>query len=406
MNIAFPAIVSKLEVEGSYVLGRTAALGSKPAILLVVNQLIGNSTASLIAVVLVVVSLAMAASGFNSHRVFYKLYFGERKHRGLKISYRSYVNAVACQIVLAAIPISLYMRWQNGQFLLAFIVVAYFASERLADESQRFLIFFGARAEWGRKILIKALIQVLGVAVVCAVASNEQAATGAVAALALGNIIPYAGHLRWPYFPSQWSMLLDGWRASREQTNFWILSAVTAPIAYMDRIVVMIYNQSDMALFVLLVSCLSIIQNAVEYFFYSLRRRDILQSKFKIQDLVFSRNMYAIVGGSAFVGIVLCFVVLDQYSERSIDKYGLIPFILICQLSLALSLVIREIIFWNHDILQLTLLEAAFVIAVLAILMGLRVVGADYIAALGVLSALYVGRFALLSALTVRATRW
>jgi hypothetical protein len=400
LRFAFPAVIAKLQGEGGYVLGRAAALGSKPAILLLANHLAGNATASLIAVVFVVVNLAMAASGFNSHRDFYKLYFGEKKQRNLKRNYQSYINATTLQIFLAVIPIFMYMYWRHGQPMLAFVMGVYFASERLADEAQRFLIFQGARAEWGHKIFLKACIQVFGVATACAVASGEGAATLAVVALAAGNVVPYAGRLRWAHLPKRWSMALDGWRACREQTNYWILSAVTAPIAYMDRIVVIIYKQSDMAMFMLLVSCLSITQNAMEYFFYSMRRKEILQAKLNLREFLFSRSMHAIVGGSAAIGVVLSLIVLNQYSRQSIDYWSLIPIVLISQISLALSMVIRDIIFWNRDIFRLTLLEACFVAAVFVLLLALRAAGADYVVALGVLSALLVGRLTLLGGLS------
>lgn len=388
---------SRLGDKASYILGRVAALASRPLILLASNHLAGNDTAGLIAVAFLVVTLASAGSGFDSHRNFYRARFTAGPRQPVRGLYRDYVSALGLQILVLALPLLGYMLWRHQQPVLAVAVVLYFASERLADESQRFLIFKGARGEWGMRILVKACVQVLGVAAACGWAPHALAAAGAVGALLAGNLVAYAGLLHWKHRPRHWRLVFGAWRQCHAQSAFWLLSLATTVIAYLDRIVVLAFQQSDIAMYTLLVACLSVVQNAMEYFFVSLRRKEFLQSRIHLPAVFRDKDLYLIIGGGTALGAALCWTTVYFYRGQSIAQWWLIPVVLVSQITLSLTLVIREMLYWKNDVRWLIRLELGFILAALLLTGGLHLAGTGYVAVLAGLSLLYVGRLLLMA---------
>ena len=104
--------------------------------------------------------------------------------------------------------------------MLAVLVAAFFASERLADEAQRFLIFKGKRKDWGWLILVKSILQMAG-ASMSAVLLGPDAAYTVVGLLIVGNLIAYGDKLPWRYLPTQWQAWKAGVAACLNQRLFW-----------------------------------------------------------------------------------------------------------------------------------------------------------------------------------------
>jgi hypothetical protein len=336
-------------------------MASRPLMLLALNHWGGNDLAATVAVVFLVTLLAMSISGFDTHRLFYQAYFSQPRIRGTRLSHRTYIASTALQIVMVGPLLMVFVGLWFGDSLLALLVTAYFASERLADESQRFLIFDGQRQEWGKCILTKAMLQLAGV--FAAVMLLHSAATHLiVVCLLVGNLVAYGSKLSWHDLPWQ----RKAWHAALyscfNQRMFWILSVISTLISYLDRVIVMLFQQSDMAVYTILVSCMSIIQNLIEYFFLSFRRRDILQGHLTLKGVFLSKLLYLILLGGAALGAVASIGMLRLYHGGQIDNIELIPIVLLTQLTLAITLLLREIIYWNHRVQHLLMLEIAFVV--------------------------------------------
>jgi hypothetical protein len=387
--------ISKLRSELGYISGRAAAMASRPLMLLALNQWGGNELAATVAVVFLVTLLAMSISGFDTHRPFYQAYFSQLRVSGTRLSYRTYIASTALQIVIVSPFLMVFVGLRFGDALLALLVTAYFASERLADESQRFLIFDGRRQEWGKCILIKAMLQLAGV--FAAVMLLHSAATHlVVASLLVGNLVAYGSKLSWHYLPWQRKAWYAALYSCLNQRLFWILSVNSTLISYFDRVLVMFFQQSDMAVYTILVSCMSVVQNAIEYFFMSFRRRTILQGHLTLKGVFLYRRFYLILGGGAAFGVVASVGMLRLYHGSQIDHIELVPIVLLTQLALAISMLMREIIYWNHRVQHLVMLEIAFVVCSLLTAGLIRFNGFSYEVVLAAMSVFFTLRMGLM----------
>lgn len=388
-------IISKLRSEWPYISGRVAALLSRPLMLLALKHWGGNDLAATVAVVFLVTMLASAVSAFDTHRGFYQAYFGDQRVKVLRPSYRLYCGATTLQVAVVSPLLALFVLYRFGDTALAALVAVYFASERLADEAQRFLIFTGHRQEWGGRIMAKAVLQLAG-ASVAAVLLGPGADHLAVGFLLVGNFAAYGSKLPWRYLPAKWPDWKAGAAACLSQRLFWLLSMVTSFISYLDRVVVMLFQQTDMAVYTLLVSSISIVQNTVDYFFVSLRRREILQGQLSLSGLFRNRRFYLTLGIAALAGCVASWVMLRLYHGPEMDHLELVPIVLLSQTALSVTLVLREIIYWNHSVQRLVWLEGSFIACTLAAASALRELGQSYEVVLGMISVFFTLRMGLM----------
>jgi hypothetical protein len=385
----------KLRSELTYIGGRLIALASRPLMLLVLNYWAGNEVAATIAVVFLVTMLATAVSAFDNHRGFYQAYFGCEQSTGVRSSYRLYCGATALQVAVVSPLLAIFLLYWFKDPVIALLVAVYFASERIADEAQRFLIFTGRRQEWGWRIMAKAMIQFIGVSVVAALL-GPGATQATIGFLLAGNLAAYGNKLPWRYLPVGRRDWRNGIISCLKQRSFWALSLLSSSISYLDRVVVMLFQQSDMAVYTILVSSMSIVQNAVDYFFVSLRRQDILKGHLSLADIFLNRRFYIILVIAAFIACVVSWVMLHLYHGKEIVHFELVLIVLLSQLVLSVTLVLREIIYWNHSVKQLVLIEGCFIMCTLTAASVLRGMGQGYEVVLGMLSIFFSMRMCLM----------
>lgn len=377
--------IFKLRYEFVYVGGRLVALASRPLMLLVVNYLGGNDLAALMAVVFLVTMLATAVSAFDTHRGFYQAYFGSQRSSGLQSFYKLYFGATTLQVAIVSPFLAVSMLYRFEDPALAVLVSLYFASERLADEAQRFLIFNGQRQEWGVRMTAKVILQLAGVSASAAL-QGPVAAQAAVGFLLVGNLTSYGYKFQWRYMPAKMQIWKTVAAACLKQWLFWLLSLATTFISYLDRLLVMLFQQSDMATYTILVSCMSIVQSAVDYFFVSMRRRDILQGQLRLTGIFLNRFFCLTLGIAALVGCVASWVTLRIYDSQHIQHLELFPIVLLSQSTMSITLVMREIIYWNYSIGRLVWVEGVFILCTLASLLIMQAMGQGLEVVLGMVS--------------------
>ena len=387
--------ISKLHSEWIYIVGRMAAITSRPLMLLALKHWGGSELAATVDVVFLVVMLTAAFSSFDTHRGFYQAYFGEHRPQGLQSAYRQYCGASTSQAIAVSPLLFGFIFYRFGDLMLAVLVAAFFATERLADEAQRFLIFKGKRREWGCRILVKATLQMAG-AIVCVLTLGPAAVLATVGLLLLGNLVAYGSKLPWRYMPTHWQAWKNGAMVCLNQKLFWLLSIITSFISNLDRLVVMLLQQSDMAVYTIMVASMSIVQNAVEYFFMSLRRKEILQGQVSLSGVFLNRHFYIIVGIACVFGSVTSWVMLRFYHGKQINHLELIPIVLLSQVALSVSLVLREIIYWNHSVVRLAWLEGTFIIYSVATAVIMSSKGMGYELVLVMISVFFTVRMCLL----------
>jgi hypothetical protein len=381
--------IYKLYNELTYITGRVTALASRPLMLLFLNHWVGNDLASAVAVIFLVTILATALSAFDTHRSFYQAYFGIQKNKGVRSLYRLYCNTIIFQVVVVAPLIAALIVYRTADTVLAVFVSFYFISERLADEAQRFLIFKGSRKEWGGRIIAKTMLQLVGVCT-SAYIFGSAASWPIVLSLMFGNLFAYGIKFPWRYL----SVSKLDWEAAitdcLSQRLYWLLSLISIFISHFDRVVVMLFKQSDMAIYTVMVSCISIIQNVVDYFFVAPRRRDILQGQLGLRDLFLYRNFYVILGIGAFVGCLGSWLMIKVYHGQQDNDIELIPVILFSQIALSITLVLREIVYWNLCVRRLVWIEGCFIVLCFVTASALRVTEHEYNFVLSMIS-LFLG---------------
>lgn len=388
-------IIFKLQGEWLYIIGRLAALSSRPLLLLVLKHLVNEELASVVAVIFLISMLAVAISGFDTHRNFYKLYFGTRISPGIKDTYKTYCNSIALQIGLVTPLLIGFVVYRFDDIWLSLLIILFFASERLADEAQRFLIFDGKRKEWGARNFIKTLIQLIGISIIINEISTNKIHL-IVFILLIGNVLVYGVKFPVRYLlnlGTQWSKIII---LLQEQKIFWLLSTMSIVISYWDRILVLIYSQSDLAAYTILVSSMSIIQNIMDYFYISLKRKEILQGKIGLREVFYSRHFCFTMAFAIFFGCCASLIMFNIYYDGQIRNLDLIPIVLVSQITLAVALVIREIIYWNRNIDGLIFIEGSFIIILLIVGAILLHYNFNYKFSLGIFSFVLILRLILL----------
>jgi hypothetical protein len=141
---------------------------------------------------------------------------------------------------------------------------------------------------------------------------------------------------------------------------------------------------------------MSIVQNAVDYFFVSLRRREILQGQLSLSGVFRNRRFYLTLGIAALAGCVASWVMLRLYHGPQMDHLELVPIVLLSQTALSVTLVLREIIYWNHSVRRLVWLEGSFIACTSAAASALRELGQSYEVALGMISVFFTLRMGLM----------
>jgi hypothetical protein len=377
MHSALITITSRLKADWAYVSGRTVALSSRPLSLLILNYSGGSDLSSNLALAYLSVALVMAFSGFDTHRSFYESFFGEKRKVGVREKYNIYCSSIVLQLILALpllfVPINYYL----GDLLLFAMVFLYFISEKFADETQRFLIFKGSRQEWGYIILSKGLIQISGIILSC-IFISEYLLHLAVSSLILGNLVSYRKYIPYTYLKKFKSTYITSFKMCLDQKIFFILSIITTTISYIDRIVITLFQRGDLAFYTILVSCISIMQNAVDYFYVSMKRKEILQGKIYLRDTLFDRKFIYTIIISAAVGTTGGTIMIVIYNGASASQFDLVPIVLVGQLLLSITLLLREIIYWSNGIRRLVLIDFIFVMTSIITMVYLRILDTGY----------------------------
>lgn len=379
-----------------YILGRLFLIGSKPLILLSINYWAGNNLASLIAQVFLISMLFAAFTNLGAYVPFYKSFFNYPRKKDILDTYQKYLNAILFQI-LTIIPffiiINLYFI-KDLKFIFLFFL--FFVSERLFDEIQRFLIFKNSLNEWGIKNLVKSLIQIIGV-IISVQFINDYTQYLTLSSLILGNFLIYGSKISFKQFYFKNINIKEFLHIYRSQFFRWMLSSVSSLVIYLDRIIVMFFRQSDLAIYTILVSGISFIQFAVDYFFLTLIRKDILKNKVTLRHIFIKPLLYKIIFFSAIIGVLVSWFMIYLYHGRQLDISILFLIVLLSQITLSFTMIVQEIIYWNYNLKQQLLVEIFFIIFSLLCIGLIYLLGLGLTVMFGVILLLLIIRFFLMT---------
>lgn len=372
--------------EAVYIIGRLSFLFSRPLYLLIVNHFFGNEVAALLAAAFLVSAVLLTVLAVDSHRVYYARYFGtERSNAAFGFS-----RHIFSQILLSLLGIALcvgYFGLSEHHWLAAFAAALFFVTEKLADEILRFTLFERARSLWGWLMIRRLAPQFLLFGCIVLLSPDRGAAGWMfILALALGNMIAFVprvpatavGRL-FAHGRSQFVQLRSAIRLIMRSWQLWALSLAAAFSGYNDRLIVLFAKKDDLAIFTLLIVSMSVIQTAVEYFYLSQKRREILEGSINFSDVIKSKSFIRIVVVSMFVGLVISVLNIYLYSNAPKIPAILFLFIAITQISLAATLISREIVYWNNQINAALKVEIIYLSIVTTAFLVISTLGLNYL---------------------------
>jgi hypothetical protein len=361
--------------EFVYLVGRAAALGSRPAYLLLCNHFFGNSVAAIVASVFLISAVLNGMAGFDVHRTYYARHFGDAPGSAAK-AYVQYTHAQLLICIVAMLFGGAFFLITGGSALLAVAGGIFAATERLADEVLRYALFNRARARWGWLMICRVGFQMKLIALVVILNPAVDAAALVACALLLGNAFAFGRYCPMHFFfrlARRIGLLSRRLREAFQHlalsSHLWFLSLATMMSGFLDRIIVLRANKDELAAFSLVVVSLAVVQNTVEYFYFSQRRRDFLEGTVRFDDVMRSRLFWMLVLGSLVVGLLL--TAASAWLYRGGPEIGLVVVLLVAieQVIIATSSIPREIAYWNNQIGKLIKIEMIF-LALIALMFG------------------------------------
>jgi hypothetical protein len=371
--------------EAYYLVGRAFALLARPTCLLLGNRLFGNGAAASVASAFLIVAVLNIVSGVDPHRSFYARRFGPAPVDATRAFARYFFAHVLLGTAGAAVCVACF-GLAYGMVGLAFAGALLFVTDRLSDESLRFMLFQRHRGTWGRAMMTRVVCQAALLGIVALVRPSVEPAAWIVAALGLGNLVAFGRLL-----PSR--LIRRSLAHPRRIRNYarsaatlitrsgalWLLSLATAFGTYLERLIVLASRKDDLAIFTLIVTSMSVVQIGVDYFYFSQRRREFLEGVIDARHALLSRSYFLVVGGALLCGTLLMSINLYLYKGAPAIPLLAILLVALIQVAVGSTSIVREIAYWNNQIRAILRVELFFFAMVVGIFGSLALLNISYV---------------------------
>lgn len=346
---------------GFYTAGRVLAVGTKPLYLFTASNFLAAGAAAQLAANFLFSALMLIVVAAGPERMYYSSVFLARWRVNGYPFHLYFASTVL--LILAGAALDAAALFANFQLpLLALTGAVFFASEKLADERLRWFLFQKEFESWGKRNIVRGLLQLASFAVVMIASGSAASAPLLIAALALCNVLVFAESL-----PRAWpGARLWGWLATRSvraiarNRRIWLVALLTASVGYIDRFVILFVDQARLPIFMLVVMCFSIVYMALDFYYVSRHRRDFLERRITIAEVLRSRDfVLSYCGGMAAALAGVAGVLLFSVGGRDFP-YGYVIAVALFQSSIALAIVPREIIYWGERPQTVSLIEGIF----------------------------------------------
>ena len=369
-----------------YTAGRAFGIVTRPLYLLIAHNFLTANIAEGLAVTMLASSLALVAVAAGPHRRFYARHFAkEPTVSGL--NFYTYLQSVLILIVVGCVVVFGISVKAAASLSLAAVTCLYFASEKLADELLRLRLFERDFDAWGRASIARSSLQLFGLAVLLVVPVQLLTPWHLVVVLSLGNIAIFVPQLLSNLGANLWGRTkgLYRWlfyRAMRtlySDRSLWMIALIGTLVGYLDRMLAFTIEKSALPIFTLIVMCFSILQMAVDFYYVSQNRRDILERRIDVFG-AFRSNRFVV---SFCVGLALSSLAAfaTLFLSRGGSDFPLVYVASIAGLQIAVTIanIPREILYWSNLFNWILRIEIGFwaifaVGASIAMLLGTPVV--------------------------------
>jgi hypothetical protein len=338
-----------------YTVGRVSAVASRPLVLYLANNFMGDVNAKLIAITLLASSLGLVVSAADSHRGYYARYFSVGKSSSLALyKYLLSLLLTAAAGLLSVFAITVYF---SGDLAIGLMAVLLFLGDKLADEVQRFRLFEREFDRWGRSMLTRTALQVGVLVLVVLVTKLNGASVAAhvvvfcLAAAGLAVFCPQVPGVIWSRRPSAettWWIIHRALKYLWRSRRLWALMVLSAGVGYLDRGITLFLDRDKIALFMLVVMAFSTVQMSVDFYYISRRRRDFLEKRVLIWEALVSRPFLWCLFFGLAAGLATSATVLVTSEGGEAFPVTYIALIAMMQLGIATTSVPIQILYWYN----------------------------------------------------------
>lgn len=351
-----------------YSIGRIAAIGSRPLSLFLINNYGGVLAAQDLAMTFLISTLSMLGTNPGTFRRFYQLYFDEQHERTFIFSQRSFLYSFVFQVIIGFGFILLMYFFKIRFILLAVSICLYYLSEKIVDEVLRFWLFEKKFSLWGKINFFRSVFQIIGIGIFVLLFGEEVKGNQVVLFLAACNLIFFLPKVHLQIFRIFFTLKLKYVRRIFWKTFsylyshrlLWSIGVLGAAIAYIERILALVIKEELLPLFMMISMCFAFISTFVDFFYCSRYRKDFLEGKVTPKIAFANKNLiYSIFGGIAAATIASLFILLFAKGGNEFPlKYVLA--IALIQVSLALTAIPYQIIYWRNLLPKMFQIEIAF----------------------------------------------
>lgn len=336
-----------------YPVGRLCAVLGRPAILFIANNALDAGVAVNLAMVFLVSAMAMVLTAADPHRSFYARRFGHQRST-VGLAFAIYCVAFLLLVAVGGAGVMIAAIALSGTPALAGAALAFFGSEKLADELMRLKLFEKNFASWGAASITRFALQVLGVTLPIPLLPGVSAPV-VILALAAANFIVFIPQLpdvarRLVLRPNR---ALLAWLGRRALTAIWgnrllwTIAVASAGLGYLDRLVALLLDRDVLPLFMLVVMAFSITQLSVDFFYVSTHRTEFLQRSVTARSALRSRDFLTSLASGFALSLMASAVILFTAKNGSAFPLRYIAAIAVLQLSIASTAIPLQIIYWS-----------------------------------------------------------
>lgn len=389
-----------------FIAARAALVVARPATLVIASRFLGTEAANNFAQAIVAVGFGMVVSAFDSGRLFYEAALDTDGPRG--VAFHRYVGR-AWIVGCAGAAVVTAVLWASGAGpLLTAASLVYFATERVIDERQRYLLVDRRVREWSSMQLGRGMLQVtLACATLAAITlARSDTVAWVLLALAAANalMVPAGRGLRVGIRTMRSArtaamVSARGVSAIRANAALWGSGLMAATLGFGDRLAIALWDGKDKASLVVMCSCMALQPVVVATFFFTPRRAAIVRREVPISVFA-SRDYWLPAGAGLAAGIAFAVASLAGFAADARASPTAIGAASIASLAVTLAGIVREVCHYRLPGRSLAAVDGG----ALAIFAGGAVlawaIGLSVAAGFGWLGAVQAARAAILAALS------
>ncbi len=353
-----------------YVIARLAAATLRPFTLLVLGKVLAGENLALYAIFLLIIGIGILLCGADPHRVYYDRYFKGLKNVAFHFS--DYLTKLAILFFWGALVTFVAGIAYGLSVSLIGLAIICFLIEKSFDEIQRFCLFEQNFSKWSRIILVRVSLNHIAIALL----GFAHFRLGVTISLPLFlSVITLASAVS---LTSAWTRA-DGsllallsycriivHRVKRSLRSFhlilWDLTRVSSlgAVNHLDRVIVGFVDTTVLASMTLLNMCFGFVQQAVDMFFTSRVRGDLLRADIRVSSLFFNRSLSLAIAAGVCAGFLAMYASRFVAGGRFDYSLEFVTFYLFLHVTISLTAIFQQMVYWGSGLQRSFVIELMF----------------------------------------------